>query len=83
MIDDDNIDVHRKSKICEVCGEEVSSTIPCRMCGINFCDECGYTEKNLCYDCGDEFDEGLEDEADETLVESTEMDEEDLEEEED
>jgi len=76
MYDDDHEgkEANIKTKICEVCGEEDEKLTACRMCGVNFCDECGYSEKYLCYDCGDEVDEGLEDEAEETLVESSEMD---------
>jgi|GEM_PF-982250 len=72
---DEEEELEIKVKVCEICGEETERLTACRMCGVNFCDECGYPEKNLCFDCGDEVDEGLEDEADETLVESSEMDE--------
>ncbi|MBD3312456.1 hypothetical protein GF352_03325 [archaeon] len=77
-MNDENIDA--EVKICEVCKDEGTDIVACRMCGVNFCGECGYTEKHLCYECGDEFEERLEDEADETLVESSEMEEEDIEE---
>jgi hypothetical protein len=70
--DDEKIDT--AIEVCEICGEDGDDIVACRMCGVSFCGECGYTEKHLCYDCADEVDEGLEDEADETLVESSEMD---------
>jgi hypothetical protein len=62
----------KRVKVCEVCGQEMDNVIPCRMCGIHFCGECGYTDNHLCFDCGDEVEESQEDEADETLVESGE-----------
>ncbi len=62
---DENIRV----KVCEICGEPSDHITVCRSCGVHFCDECGYPEKHLCFDCGDEIDESLEDEADETLSE--------------
>ncbi len=62
-------------KVCEICGEESDDVQPCRSCGVNFCGECGYPEKHLCFDCGDSIDESLEDEADETLIESSEPEE--------
>ena len=54
-------------------GEEGDDVNPCRACGVNFCGECGYAEKHLCFDCGDEVDESQQDEADETLEESSDF----------
>ena len=59
-------------KVCEVCGEQRTDVVTCRMCGIHFCSECGYPENHLCFSCGDETEEALEDEAEETLIESSE-----------
>ena len=73
---DDEEEVDTAVKVCEVCGEEGDDIIPCRMCGASFCAECGYPGKNLCFDCADEEDEGLQDEVEETLIESSEMPEE-------
>jgi len=70
MDEKENIDT--KVKVCEVCNESGDDVVACRTCGMQFCGECGYSEKNLCFDCGDAVDEGLQDEADETLVESSE-----------
>ncbi len=56
--------------VCEVCGEEKEKVYACRMCGIHFCDECGYPDQYLCFSCGDEVSESLEDEADDTFEES-------------
>lgn len=61
-----------RMKICEVCGEQRLDVIPCRMCGIHFCGECGYIENHLCFSCGDEAEETQEDVADENLTESSE-----------
>jgi hypothetical protein len=74
---DDDEEIDTEVKVCEICGEEGDDIIPCRMCGINFCGECGYPEKNLCFDCADEVDESLQDEVEETLIESSEVPEED------
>jgi len=62
----------RRLRVCEVCNETGDDIVPCRACGIKFCGECGYPEKNLCFDCGDEVDESQEDEVDETVEESQE-----------
>ncbi|MFA5406627.1 MAG: hypothetical protein WC307_04700 [Candidatus Nanoarchaeia archaeon] len=72
--DEDNIDP--KVRVCEVCGESGTDVVACRLCGIHFCGECGYTSNHLCFDCGDSSEESLEDEADETLLESSDLDEE-------
>ena len=68
----ENEDGDIKVKVCEICGEAGDDIVACRLCGMQFCSECGYPEKNLCFDCGDEVDEGLEDEADESLTDSGE-----------
>lgn len=74
-----NEETDTETGVCEVCGSEGEAIVACRMCGIHFCSECGFPEKFLCSECADEFEERLEDEAEETLVESTEMEEEDIE----
>jgi hypothetical protein len=66
------------ASFCDVCGKEVKETRACRMCGSNFCEECGSSKDYLCNNCNDEFEERLEDEADESFVKSTMFDDEEL-----
>lgn len=47
--------------VCEFCGEESPEVVACKRCGAHFCDECGYVDRRLCFDCADEEIEGYED----------------------
>ena len=58
---------------CEVCGEDVTELQACRQCGVRFCTECGYFNKHLCLDCGSIEAESQEEEAEDVLEESTQI----------
>jgi hypothetical protein len=40
-----------KMPTCEICGMEVVEVHDCKECEAKFCNECGDTRANLCYDC--------------------------------
>ena len=50
--------------ICEVCGEEETSTTKCKTCGTKFCEYCDSVEDKLCIQCMDNDDEDDDDEED-------------------
>lgn len=57
------IDMPRKE--CEICGEPVDTVYKCKVCGANFCEECGSVEDKLCLMClEEEEDEDWEEEED-------------------
>jgi len=62
--------------ICEVCDDKKSETVACRMCGVHFCSECGYVEKNLCFDCATAEEESDEEAVEDTIEESSGVEEE-------
>jgi len=57
----------KKLPVCEICGLEVVKVVECSKCGAKFCEECGDTKQELCYDClgWDEEEDELEEEEEE------------------
>jgi len=48
---------------CTICGEEVEHTFNCKMCGADYCANCGDPDENVCTYCaGDGEEENFEDE---------------------
>jgi len=39
---------------CQICGEEADKVYKCKVCGILFCEGCGYPEEKLCIYCREE-----------------------------
>lgn len=56
--------------ICEICGQKLPKLYACRSCGIHFCEEDGYPEKNLCSECASSDEESGEELVDDTLEKS-------------
>jgi len=47
---------------CTICGEEVETTFSCKMCGADYCANCGDPDENVCTYCnGDGEEESFED----------------------
>ena len=39
---------------CEFCEAIVDKVYNCRVCGKDFCEDCGYSGKLICYNCAEE-----------------------------